>query len=75
MGRSADVRTPEDSLFLVKKKKPVIWRKCQGTFGKMVSRKMKSVLIKNSGYETLCSISRILTGESFSTFQYRRTYS
>jgi hypothetical protein len=34
----------------------------------MMSRKTESVLVKNSGYETLCSISRILTGESFSTF-------
>jgi hypothetical protein len=51
-----------------------IWPEQTGLFptrhsdiGKMVSRKMKSVLDKNSGYETLCSISRILTGESFST--------
>ena len=29
---------------------------------------MKNALDKNSSYETLCSISRILSGESFSTF-------
>ena len=57
----------EDSLALVKKIASDL-EKVSGDIGKMVSRKMKSVLDKNSGYETLCSISRILSGESFSAF-------
>jgi hypothetical protein len=50
----------EESLALVKKITSDL-EKVPGGLGKMVSRKMKSVLDKNSGYETLCSISRILT--------------
>jgi hypothetical protein len=55
----------DDSLTLVKKK--MIWRRCQGTLGKMVLIKTECILNKNSGYETVCSFSRILTGEPFST--------
>jgi hypothetical protein len=36
--------------------------------GNMVSRKLKNFLDKNSGYETLCRISGILTRESFISF-------
>jgi hypothetical protein len=62
--------TLEDSLALVKniardlERVPVY-------IGKMVSRKVKRVLGKNSGYETFRSISRILTEESFSTFNIK----
>jgi hypothetical protein len=42
--------------------------KVSGDIGKMFSRKMKSVLDKNSGYEIVCSISHIPTGELFITF-------
>ncbi|PNF19043.1 hypothetical protein B7P43_G11713 [Cryptotermes secundus] len=59
--------TLEDSLALVKKIATDL-EKVSGDIGKMVSRKMKSVLDKNLGYETLCSISQILSGESFSAF-------
>jgi hypothetical protein len=34
----------------------------------MGPRKWKSFLDKNSGYETLCTVSGILTGESFVSF-------
>jgi hypothetical protein len=58
--------TLEDSLALVKRIASDL-EKVSGDIGKMVSRKMKSVLDKNSGHETLCRISGILIGESFST--------
>jgi hypothetical protein len=42
--------------------------KCQRDIGKIMSRKIKGVLDKNSGYETLCRIYWILWGGSFNTF-------
>jgi hypothetical protein len=64
---SGERATLEDSLAVVKEKASNL-EKVSGHSGNLVSRKVKSVLNKNSGYETLCSISRIMTGESFSTF-------
>jgi hypothetical protein len=57
----------EDSLSLAKKI-PNNLEKVSGNIGTMMSRKMKNVLDKNSSYEILCRIFRILIGESFSNF-------
>ena len=38
-----------------------------GEVGRRVSKKVESVLDKNSGYKTLCHISQVLTGEAFDT--------
>jgi hypothetical protein len=45
-----------------------------GDIGKMVLIKMECILNKNSGYETVASFSRILTGEPFSTFNIEEIY-
>ena len=36
-----------------------------GEVGRRILKKVESVLGKNSGYKTLCDISKVLTGESF----------
>jgi hypothetical protein len=46
------VRKPENALDNV-----------AGDTGKLVSSNMKSVLVKDTGYRAMCSISRVLMGE------------
>jgi hypothetical protein len=57
----------EDSLALVRIVADHL-KKVSRNIGKMGSRKWKSFLDKSSGYETICTIPGILTGESFISF-------
>lgn len=58
--------TLQKMIALVKTTEDALENVC-GDIGELVSGKLKRVLQKNSGYKVLCSITRVLMGEDFST--------